>query len=227
MSMVVSMVWVRKNPSFIYSLVALALITALLAVVKVSESSESSAKVVTHFDLGSSTRSSLSCFDTATVLIETTTDLICPTGFVSLGRSALFQITDSASVTTEIHPMLLARFKAAYLAAKQEGVNLFITSGFRSLARQEVLFEKAVDKYGNESEAAKWVLPAPYSHHPQGLALDINYPGDPIGAEWLELNGFKFGLCRVYANEWWHFEGVIAPGEKCPPLAPNALVDLR
>lgn len=221
------MVWVRKNPSFIYSLVALALITALLAVVKVSESSESSAKVVTHLDLRSSTRSSLSCFDTATVLIETTTDLICPTGFVSLGRSALFQITDSASVTTELHPMLLARFQAAYLAAKQEGVNLYITSGFRSLARQEVLFERAVDKYGNESEAAKWVLPAPYSHHPQGLALDINYPGDPIGAEWLELNGFKFGLCRVYANEWWHFEGVIAPGEKCPPLAPNALVDLR
>ena len=221
------MVWVRKNPSFIYSLVALALITALLAVVKVSESSESSAKVVTHLDLGSSTRSSLSCFDTATVLIETTTDLICPTGFVSLGRSALYQITDSASVTTELHPMLLARFQAAYLAAKQEGVNLYITSGFRSLARQEVLFERAVDKYGNESEAAKWVLPAPYSHHPQGLALDINYPGDPIGAEWLELNGFNFGLCRVYANEWWHFEGVIAPGEKCPPLAPNALVDLR
>ena len=221
------MVWVRKNPSFIYSLVALALITALLAVVKVSESSESSAKVVTQLDVGSSTRSSLSCFDTATVLIETTTDLICPTGFVSLGRSALFQITDSASVTTELHPMLLARFQAAYLAAKQEGVNLFITSGFRSLARQEVLFEKAVDKYGNESEAAKWVLPAPYSHHPQGLALDINYPGEPKGAEWLELNGFNFGLCRVYANEWWHFEGVIAPGQMCPPLAPNALVDLR
>jgi D-alanyl-D-alanine dipeptidase len=232
MSMVVCMVWVhrvwvRKNPSFIYALVSIALITGFLAVVKVSESSVSSAKVVTHIDLGSSSRSSLSCFDTATVTIERTTDINCPGGLVSLGRSALVQITDSASVTTEVHPTLLNRFNAAYLAAKQEGVYLYITSGFRSLARQEVLFERAVDKYGNETEAAKWVLPAPYSHHPQGLALDVNYPGDPIGAEWLELNGSKFGLCRVYANEWWHFEGVIAPGEICPPLAPNALVDLR
>jgi LAS superfamily LD-carboxypeptidase LdcB len=123
--------------------------------------------------------------------------------------------------------MLLTRFNAAYLTAKKDGVNLYITSGFRSLSRQEVLFEKAVEKYGNETEAAKWVLPAPYSHHPQGLALDINYPGDPMGAEWLEKNGSKFGLCRVYANEWWHFEGVIAPGQMCPALAPNALVDLR
>ena len=65
------------------------------------------------------------------------------------------------------------------------------------------------------------------SHHPQGLAIDVNYPGDKLGALWLEENGSRFGLCRVYANEWWHFEGVIAPGQACPPLAPNALVDLK
>ena len=219
--------WVHKRPTFIYSLIATSLVLAFLGVVKVSESSQSIAKVITEIDLGLSPRSSLTCFDEAKVTTETTTDLICPTGLISLGRAGLVQITDSASVTTELHPFLLARFNAAYLSAKKEGVNLYVTSGFRSLARQEILFEKAVEKYGNETEAAKWVLPAPYSHHPQGLALDVNYPGDPKGAKWLEINGSKFGLCRVYANEWWHFEGVIAPGEKCPPLAPNALVDLR
>jgi hypothetical protein len=50
---------------------------------------------------------------------------------------------------------------------------------------------------------------------------------DPAGALWLERNGWRFGLCRVYANEWWHFEGVIAPGERCPALAPDARVDLE
>ena len=168
-----------------------------------------------------------SCFDTVTATVQVTSDENCPTGLIFLGDSPLQQITDSQSATTELHPVLLERFKAAYLAAKRDGVNLYITSGFRTLTRQELLFERAVKKYGSESEAAKWVLPAPYSHHPQGLAIDVNYPGDRPGAQWLELNGSKFGLCRVYANEWWHFEGVIAPGETCPPLAPNALVDLR
>ncbi len=26
------------------------------------------------------------------------------------------------------------------------------------------------------AEAAKWVLPPQFSHHPQGLAIDVNYP---------------------------------------------------
>jgi hypothetical protein len=55
--------------------------------------------------------------------------------------------------------------------------------------------------------------------HPWGLAVDINYKtGRPEGAKWLEDNGYKFGLCRRYENEWWHFEPLVAPGEKCPPL---------
>ena len=79
---------------------------------------------------------------------------------------------------------------------------------------------------GSETEAAKWVLPAQSSNHPKGLAIDVNYPMDPAGAIWLERNGWRFGLCRVYANEWWHFEGVISPCERCPALAPDARVDL-
>jgi hypothetical protein len=60
------------------------------------------------------------------------------------------------------------------------------------------------------------------SHHPWGVAIDVNYPDEPVGAGWLEVNGSKFGLCRVFENEWWHFEPVIAPGWKCPALAPDA-----
>jgi len=60
------------------------------------------------------------------------------------------------------------------------------------------------------------------SHHPWGVAIDVNYPDEPVGAGWLEINGSKFGLCRVFENEWWHFEPVIAPGWKCPVLVPDA-----
>jgi len=60
------------------------------------------------------------------------------------------------------------------------------------------------------------------SHHPWGVAIDVNYPDEPVGAGWLEVNGSTFGLCRVFDNEWWHFEPVIAPGWKCPALVPDA-----
>jgi hypothetical protein len=226
------MAWVHrkislKNESVAVSLIELSLILGFLGVVELSNSPKRDSASGVQIQPIVPVSMNLSCFDTVTATVQVTSDENCPMGLISLGDSPLQQITDSQSATTELHPVLLERFNAAYLAAKIDGVNLYITSGFRTLTRQELLFERAVKKYGSESEAAKWVLPAPYSHHPQGLAIDVNYPGDRPGAKWLELNGSKFGLCRVYANEWWHFEGVIAPGEVCPPLAPNALVDLR
>jgi D-alanyl-D-alanine dipeptidase len=167
------------------------------------------------------------CFEERSVSIETTTLDSCPVDLISLGSGPL---TESATVTgnaDEVHPILLNRFTAAKIAGATEGVKLFITSGFRSEERQGQLFAEAIKKYGSESEAAKWVLPPRYSHHPEGLALDINYPGDRAGARWLDQNGFRFGLCRVYVNEWWHFEAVSEPGEKCPAMAPNALIDMQ
>ncbi len=167
------------------------------------------------------------CFKEDSVSIETTTLDSCPLNLISLGSGPL---TESVTVTGSadgVHPILLNRFTAAKVAAAIEGVNLYITSGFRSEERQGELFAEAVEKYGSESEAAKWVLPPLYSHHPEGLALDINYPGDRAGARWLDQNGYRFGLCRVYANEWWHFEAVSEPGTKCPAMAPNALIDLQ
>lgn len=166
----------------------------------------------------------LSCFESATATIRVTTAESCPSSFISLGHEKLFQLSESV---TALHPLLSNRFEAARISAKLEGVTLYITSGFRDESRQATLYAEAVTKYGSETEAAKWVLPAHSSHHPDGLAVDVNYPGGRSGAQWLEQNGSRFGLCRVYGNEWWHFEGAIAPGESCPPLAPNALVDLR
>ena len=137
----------------------------------------------------------------------------------SLGPSA---ITTAKPEATTIHPKVRLRFESARVAAAQEGISLYIASGFRTLERQRYLFERAVKKYGSESEAAKWVLPPDISHHPLGLALDINYPKDPTGAQWLEKNGYRFGLCRVFENEWWHFEATTAPGKRCPVLLPDA-----
>ena len=169
----------------------------------------------------------LQCFDTTDYLIFSTRQDECPPDFLFLGNQALTESVTASGIVEEIHPELQQRFDTARLFAARDGFSLVITSGFRSLERQEFLYQREVQIRGSETEAAKWVLPPQSSHHPKGLAIDVNYPMDPAGAIWLERNGWRFGLCRVYANEWWHFEAVIAPGERCPTLAPDARVDLE
>lgn len=143
----------------------------------------------------------------------------CEKTEVSLGAGAISRSLIRPSV---VDKQLMNRFKAAQAAAKSDGQVLYIASGFRSLSRQKTLFAQAIKKYGSAAEASKWVTPPLVSHHPWGVAIDVNYPDEPVGAGWLEVNGSKFGLCRVFDNEWWHFEPVIAPGWKCPALVPDA-----
>ena len=117
-------------------------------------------------------------------------------------------------------------FQGSFSCGTSCSITLAITSGFRSYATQKALFAEALNKYGSVAAASKWVLPPELSHHVLGLALDINYPNDPKSTKWLEINGSKFGICRVYTNEWWHFEGAVAPGGRCPELVADATVAL-
>jgi len=169
---------------------------------------------------------SIVCFDVESRITVAATEPSCPPEFLFLGDVPLTEITDATGEATELHPVLATRFSVAQSFARADGVELSLTSGFRSLARQQMLFDREVVIRGSESEATKWVLPPKFSNHPRGLAIDVNYPDGREEALWLERNGSRFGLCRVYANEWWHFEGVIAPGQACPDPAPNALIDL-
>ena len=213
--------WVHKE-SLAFLLAVL--IPAAIGVVFLSTGAASKAPAKTMIEI--STEQSIQCFDLNALLTLTTPDDACPSDLVFLGDGPLTESATADGSVVEMHPLLLARFNTAADFARADGVTLYITSGFRSLDRQEILFQEAVRKYGSETEAAKWVLPPQFSNHPKGLAIDVNYPGDKAGAYWLEMNGSRFGLCRVYANEWWHFEGVIAPGQACPEPAPNALIDL-
>lgn len=162
----------------------------------------------------------LSCMHKKTYLLHISNVIKgCEKSEVSLGAGA---IPHPFMYPTALDKQFLSRFVAAQAAAKRDGQVIYIASGFRSLARQKVLFASAVRRYGSVAKASRWVSPPHVSHHPWGVAIDVNYPDEPVGAGWLELHGFKFGLCRVFENEWWHFEPVIAPGWKCPKLVPDA-----
>ena len=166
----------------------------------------------------------LLCFNPESVALESSTvEIGCPIGTQSLGTEPVSAHPLEADT---LDSMLATRFAAAKAIAHSEGVSLQLTSGFRSKEEQARLFADEIEKRGSEEEASKWVLPPDISHHPQGTAIDVNYNFDRPSTKWLEINGYKFGLCRAYANEWWHFEALTSPGKKCPPMKINASVDV-
>jgi len=114
---------------------------------------------------------------------------------------------------------LAARVSAAREAAAAAGVPLVVTSGARSVAEQQQLFDDAVAEHGSAEAATRWVLPPDRSAHVHGLAVDV---GPAEGWRWLGEQGAAHGLCQVYENEPWHFEPLTEPGGTCPALVPDA-----
>ncbi|HEU5161471.1 MAG TPA: M15 family metallopeptidase [Streptosporangiaceae bacterium] len=88
-----------------------------------------------------------------------------------------------------------------------------LTSGYRDAAEQHRIFTREVRRTGSEAAARRRVLPPEESRHVRGLALDVR-PAE--GARWLERHGWRYGLYRVYDNEWWHFEYRTTPPLRLP-----------
>lgn len=120
---------------------------------------------------------------------------------------------------TGLDTELERRFAGAVEAASADGIEMTLTSGWRSAEDQAALVELTLAKHGSAEEAHRWVLPPERSAHVAGLAIDV---GPTDGALWLEQHGAEHGLCRVYANELWHFEPAVEPGGTCPDLLPDS-----
>src|SRR5690606_34108286 len=102
-----------------------------------------------------------------------------------------------------LDPELRAALDAATADAAADGVEVRVTSGWRSHEEQERLWREAVAEHGSEVEAARWVAPVAASAHVTGDAVDVG-PTDAMS--WLSQHGARYGLCQVYANELWHYE---------------------
>lgn len=120
---------------------------------------------------------------------------------------------------TNLDPDLRSALQAAARAATADGVPFWVTSGWRSRAHQQRLLDAAVVRYGSLKEALRWVSTPDGSAHVTGDAVDI---GPAEADRWLERNGSRWGLCRVFANEVWHFELATGPGGSCPALIPDS-----
>lgn len=118
-----------------------------------------------------------------------------------------------------LDPDLLAAVQEAARDATADGVQFWVTSGWRSREHQQELLDAAVEKYGSYAEALRYVSTPDKSAHVTGDAVDI---GPTAADSWLAQHGSDYGLCQAFANEVWHFELATGPGGTCPAPIPDS-----
>lgn len=88
----------------------------------------------------------------------------------------------------------LALLKLIY-TARDEGIWILPVSGFRSITKQEELFQAQIQKLGTAEAAARVSAPPGYSEHHTGYAIDLadgHYPKTDITQEFLGTETFKW-----------------------------------
>jgi LAS superfamily LD-carboxypeptidase LdcB len=124
-----------------------------------------------------------------------------------------------------LDPALLRALRQAAAAAARDGVEISITSGWRSPAYQERLLRQAISTYGSPGNAARWVATADTSAHVSGRAVDV---GPSRATAWLSRHGAAYRLCQIYRNEPWHFDlRPRAADDGCPPMYADPRHDPR
>ena len=105
--------------------------------------------------------------------------------------------------------------------SKKEGLNIYISSGFRSYNRQKTLYTNYVKNDGKEKADTYSARPG-HSEHQSGLAFDVNQINSTFDnteeAKWLHKNCYKYGFILRYPKgktdetgyvyESWHFRYV-------------------
>ncbi|MCK4259851.1 MAG: D-alanyl-D-alanine carboxypeptidase family protein [Halanaerobiales bacterium] len=122
----------------------------------------------------------------------------------------------------EFNPKKLMRQDAAlaleelFGKAKQNNIDLYATSGYRSYERQEAIFTANVMTYGTE-RANQFSAKPGESEHQTGLAMDVTSPtvnfhltqyfGETKEGKWLEENAHQFGFIIRYLKGKEHITG--------------------
>ena len=87
-------------------------------------------------------------------------------------------------------------------AAANDGVSLWITSGFRSYDTQYATYWGYVARDGSQWSADQYSARAGHSEHQSGLAFDLNFAGMSFNgtreAQWIEKNCYKYGFIVRY-----------------------------
>lgn len=96
--------------------------------------------------------------------------------------------------------------------AKENGLNIYIASGYRSYEYQEKLYNQYVSKDGQENADTYSARPG-HSEHQTGLAIDLNDISDSFGNtdefKWLSENAYKYGFILRYPKNLTNITGYV------------------
>ena len=127
----------------------------------------------------------------------------------------------SSYYTGDITSETRAHMNEMLADAKALGLNIYLSSGFRSYNSQNIIYNNYVSRDGKEMADTYSARPG-HSEHQTGLAFDVNQINDTfIGtpeANWLNDNCWKYGFILRYPKdktnetgykyESWHFRYV-------------------
>jgi D-alanyl-D-alanine carboxypeptidase len=121
----------------------------------------------------------------------------------------LVEITECGRAL-KLHPDTWAVWQKLKQQAASVGVELYIVSAFRSVARQAEIIARKRAQGLSDQEIYIYSAPPGYSEHHTGRALDLNTPGCPPLEEafaqtaaftWLSDNAALFGFHLSYPRD--------------------------
>lgn len=132
------------------------------------------------------------------VQVRVAVDDVVADARATIDPSAFYPL--AAATRTGLHPVL---DRAVQKLLARAGGRVSLTSGWRSLARQQELWADALRRHGTPEAADDWVARPGSSMHERGLAVDLG--GDvEYAAELVHRLGLP--LHRPLPHEPWHFE---------------------
>jgi D-alanyl-D-alanine carboxypeptidase len=148
-----------------------------------------------------------------------------PADYVPPGLTIPAVPVRTGATATQLTAATAAAFEAMVADARTAGHELQLTSGYRSYAEQQQLYDRFVEDFGDEVAAERVALPGT-SEHQTGLAADVGLVGLPDdqafgntqASTWVAENAHRFGFIiryppdkahiTGYANEPWHLRYV-------------------
>lgn len=132
-------------------------------------------------------------------------------------------IEEYAPVLSEVEGMLVDERIVGPLtefmeAARAEGLSVYLSSAYRSYDEQTYLYNRKVEQYGSEEEAAAIVAPPGTSEHQTGLACDITDQyyelknsslEDTALFQWMSQHCQEYGFIVRYPKDKEDVTGII------------------
>ena len=106
-----------------------------------------------------------------------------------------------STYSPEMDATTIQQFNLLSKAAANEGLNIYLSSGYRSYSQQDAIYNNYVSWYG-QAQADTFSARPGHSEHQTGLAIDVNTIDDSFAgtpeAIWLENHAHEYGFIIRY-----------------------------